>query len=757
MIASLLAAMALSSTQFRLGPGGEILAWLISGPFPNVGALQRKGTGFATDYLAGEAEAEPAEGQEIPMVPFERNTDPNLVVKRRPDWNLGLGNSKSGVDLGAFLNGSKPAVAYLYTTLVSPKERDAQILFGSDDGAKVYLNGDLLFQKQVARGIKRDEDRIPIHLKSGPNRLLFKIEQGDGGWGLLARLADLQGRGLEDVRESLSLDPSKKADQPGERWIRSFLGKPGAIDVVQAVRYDELSVRAGRWIGRFKADAVSPEVLPRTIAASLENLKNAADSDDLSRKLESSADQIEDEFIQARSKILRETQEARPLFRTEVQEEDYVKVMSGGRYFVHADGRPFIPIGYNHNPDWPKFEESNPEREVYEPQVTARYMAHLKESGVNVIRLMVETPPTGTLEDPIGAFSPEHVRWIDTIFAEARKNGIKLIVTPWDTFWMNVRFDTTPYNPALGGDLKERVDFITSPVLRKQEKKRIKFLIDHWGNTGTVFSWELLNEGDLWWGETPEQLRDWIEDMATYARDYEKKKWGRNHLLSVSISQAMPRGGLATDAFNLPGLDYATTHLYIGASKAPTEPVGPALAENEGVVYCLRHIEDRRPYIDTENGPIDKWIDSATLDNEVFRGMIWAHLASGAAGSGFRWPYRRPHHLTEGMLAALRAMSTFAEDVPWQSLAGDRVRLEASGQKGQATCGFGTGRCAIVWTGGSGDVTVRWPDGPATVRAKAFDCHTGMLIKNASVRRIEDHWVVSAGSSSCVAFLLTSG
>ena len=48
-----------------------------------------------------------------------------------------------------------------------------------------------------------------------------------------------------------------------------------------------------------------------------------------------------------------------------------------------------------------------------------------------------------------------------------------------------------------------------------------------------------------------------------------------------------------------------------------------------------------------------------TFDDEYFRHMQWAHLASGGAGGGMRWPNRHPHVLTRGMRAAQRALARF--------------------------------------------------------------------------------------------------
>lgn len=741
--------------QLRLGPQGEILGWLIAGPFPNVGALERKGTGFARDYLSGESQVAAKEGKVISMVPAEKATDPHLTTKRKADWRLGLGTTKKGIDLGRLLNGSKPAVGYVYTELHSPRAMQGKLLFGSDDGAKVWLNGEQIFSKQIARGIKRDEDAVLIHLKKGANRLLFKIEQGDGDWGLMARVTDPKGKPIPALVQSLDLLPNGPEVGAPDRWVRQAIGKPGSLDIDAALAYEETNGRAIRWVERFHNEAADPAKLEAAIIDSKANLAHAfgASVDALSDALRAGADRIQSQFDRSRAPLLRKTQAAEPLVAAEVQNEDYAKVMPGGRYFVHADGKPFIPIGYNHNPDWTKFDEANPSGNRYEPELPDHYMAHLKQSGVNVIRLMIETPPSGNLEEPIGTFSPEHVRWIDTIFLAARKHGVKLIVTPWDTFWMNLRWETTPYNPDNGGLVHKRIDFITSPAVRAQQKKRLQYLIDRWGNTGTIFSWELLNEADLWWGANAAQLTEWTDDIATFVRQYEQKKWGRTHLLSVSFAEAMPKGDMAQLAYHSDKLDYATTHLYIGASRAPTEAVGPGLGIQQGVRYAMAQISDNRPYMDTENGPIDKWVADPVLDAEVFHNMTWAHLASGGAGSGFRWPYRNPHHLTEGMLLHLKHLSAFVDGVDWTALSGNREGFGMEVAKEAHVFGIATEKSVLAWRLGTSPLTITW-NGPDTVTCRRFDTKGGTWLPDVTLTKTQGSYVIPSSDLTSMAVVL---
>ena len=63
-------------------------------------------------------------------------------------------------------------------------------MLGSDDGAKVFLNGQEVFRLLTIRGAEPDQNAVPLHLKKGWNRLLLKIENNFGGYNFYARIAD---------------------------------------------------------------------------------------------------------------------------------------------------------------------------------------------------------------------------------------------------------------------------------------------------------------------------------------------------------------------------------------------------------------------------------------------------------------------------------------------------------------------------------------------------------------------------------------
>ncbi len=575
------------------------------------------------------------------------------------EWRFAYARPDGSLDLLAVLGGENTH-ALVATTLVSDRPRRATLLFGTDDGGTLTLNGRELWRKEIVRGVKRDEERVELDLKAGENALVFRVDQKLGGWGLVARL---EGDGLPGGEGLASrTDLLAAGDYPEIRMARSL---PGRFDAEGAVRYAEMARRARVWDRNVGGGKALKDLV-------LSSPGGFGDTDALNAFFADRYARTRAAYEKARAPFLAKAQNPGPLF-PEVKPEPGVRVMPGGRLFVDARGRPFIPIGGNQNPDWPDFERADPKREDYDPRRADAYGAKLRANGVNLIRLMVDTPLTGSLEDTVGVFSPEHMMWLDTVVASARKHGVRLMVTPYDTFWMNLRPELSPYWKANGGPLDpaRKIEWYTSPVLREAQKRRNHWLIDRYGNLDTIFVWEPMNEADVWWGAKPGEIAAWTADVVADARVYQLKRWGVPRLLSVSTGEPMPREGLGEYAYRSPDLDIANTHLYIGAGrKAPDDPADVVGAESEGVRHAIGEIRDARPYMDTENGPIDAWIADEWLDNAMFHDQVWAHLASGGAGSGLRWPYRTPHRITDGMLDHLRRMRAFADAVDWTRFTG---------------------------------------------------------------------------------------
>ena len=81
------------------------------------------------------------------------------------------------------LVGGDNRAAYMKTLLHAEQEQEVLFAAGSDDGIKVWLNGELIHAKEVQRAVRPGEDQFLGRLKPGDNVLLCKIVQYTLGWG----------------------------------------------------------------------------------------------------------------------------------------------------------------------------------------------------------------------------------------------------------------------------------------------------------------------------------------------------------------------------------------------------------------------------------------------------------------------------------------------------------------------------------------------------------------------------------------------
>jgi len=117
-------------------------------------------------------------------------------------WNE-HGSGRDFVDLDAVLGPADDCVGYAFVYLYALEDTDALLLVGSDDGIRILVNGETVLESHMLRQARVDEDRVPIRLRRGLNRLLLKVKEYGGAWGFYARLADPEGRPLATVAAGL--------------------------------------------------------------------------------------------------------------------------------------------------------------------------------------------------------------------------------------------------------------------------------------------------------------------------------------------------------------------------------------------------------------------------------------------------------------------------------------------------------------------------------------------------------------------------
>lgn len=98
-------------------------------------------------------------------------------------WRAATAGKRGLVDLGRLLGEVEFAVAYGYAEVESVHARDALLKCGSDDGIKIWLNGEVVHAHEVGRAYLPGSDEVAVRLRAGVNRLLVKVVNYTGGWG----------------------------------------------------------------------------------------------------------------------------------------------------------------------------------------------------------------------------------------------------------------------------------------------------------------------------------------------------------------------------------------------------------------------------------------------------------------------------------------------------------------------------------------------------------------------------------------------
>jgi hypothetical protein len=384
----------------------------------------------------------------------------------------------------------------------------------------------------------------------------------------------------------------------------------------------------------------------------------------------------------------------------------WVQVCPAAPYFVTDHGDTWTPIGQNDAITWPEFQGLYKRRDLATAEA---YIKMLSEHGVTCLRLMLEYSQGARhqFERPVGRFRPEMIQLWDDLFGLCEQYGLRILLTPFDTFWLWIKWKNHPYNKANGGPCAKRSGFLLCPDTRERIKARLRFAVERWGKSGALFAWDLWNEiHPSYAHDSAECFTPFIEELSTCVRTRELELYGRSHPQTVSVfgPHMVLDKHIPESIFRHPSLDFASTHFYEeGTIDHPKNTVDAALSTGRLMRDALAELHDRRPFMDSEHGPIHTFKDHhrtlpEPFDDEYFRHIQWAHLCAGGAGGGMRWPNRRPHSLTPGMRKAQLGLARFLPVLDWKLFNRRNWNEEAQvDQPNVKVVACGAERQALVW------------------------------------------------------------
>lgn len=179
---------------------GFIRDWLVLAPIP-FGDAQSGTEALGKEQVRNEAKLQPKEGDKVKV------GDKELTWKKHKcDSHL--------LDLNALLGQqTEDSVAYAVCYLIADdKLSNLTMKTGSDDQAKVYINGKEVFKNEEARAADKDQDSTPdITLTKGVNTIVFKIVNEKVDWSGCIRFTDKDGNPvIKNIKVALKPNLSER-------------------------------------------------------------------------------------------------------------------------------------------------------------------------------------------------------------------------------------------------------------------------------------------------------------------------------------------------------------------------------------------------------------------------------------------------------------------------------------------------------------------------------------------------------------------
>ena len=105
-------------------------------------------------------------------------------------WQSARAGFDARLNLEQYIAPSRNEVAYAYAVITAPREMETRIGLGSNDGARVWVNGSLVFSHHVGRSAEPNQESFGVNLHQGKNAVLVKIENWGGRWELYLSVRD---------------------------------------------------------------------------------------------------------------------------------------------------------------------------------------------------------------------------------------------------------------------------------------------------------------------------------------------------------------------------------------------------------------------------------------------------------------------------------------------------------------------------------------------------------------------------------------
>jgi hypothetical protein len=189
----LLSGAARADDTLKPDDDGFIRNWLMLAPIPN-GENVSGTDALNKEYISGEANLKPKADEKAKIGDLELTWKAISAGDYAVNFNTILGQP------------TEDSTAYAVTYLVADDEmKDLNLKMGSDDQAKVYLNGKEVLKNEAARPVEKDQDTANnITLNKGTNVIVFKVVNEKIDWAGCLRFTDKSDNPVKNLTVKLT-------------------------------------------------------------------------------------------------------------------------------------------------------------------------------------------------------------------------------------------------------------------------------------------------------------------------------------------------------------------------------------------------------------------------------------------------------------------------------------------------------------------------------------------------------------------------
>ncbi len=191
--ALILAAGFARADDYKPDDDGFIRNWLVLAPIPN--GENASGTdALAKQFIPDEGKLKPKADEKVKIGDLELTWKAVDAGDYAINFNSVLGQQ------------TEDSTAYAVAYVVADSEmKDLHLKMGSDDQAKVYLNGKEILKNETARPVDKDQDTAgDVTLDKGVNIIVFKVVNEKIDWAGCLRFTDKNDNPVKNLSVKLT-------------------------------------------------------------------------------------------------------------------------------------------------------------------------------------------------------------------------------------------------------------------------------------------------------------------------------------------------------------------------------------------------------------------------------------------------------------------------------------------------------------------------------------------------------------------------